>query len=114
MVLPRLLRNRTRNDSAGLGVKSRLDSRKATRIDIGAIFLTGCTSDERLLGRPEDHYDFARTPLAMDRQRLAADIERAALVGSDAPDLAKRAYVTLEQSARLLVACKQRTSLCRR
>jgi hypothetical protein len=43
-----------------------------------------------------------------------AGIERAALVGSDAPGLAKRAYVTLEQSAWLLVACKQRTSLCRR
>ena len=43
-----------------------------------------------------------------------AGIERAALVGSDAPGLAKRAYVTLEQSACLLVACKQRTSLCRR
>jgi hypothetical protein len=43
-----------------------------------------------------------------------AGIERAALVGSDAPSLAKRAYVTLEQSACLLAACKQRTSLCRR
>jgi hypothetical protein len=43
-----------------------------------------------------------------------AGIERAALVGSDAPGLAKRAYVTLEQSPCLLVACSQRTSLCRR
>ena len=51
-----------------------------------------------------------------------AGIERAAFVGSDAPGLAKRAYVTLEQSACvtleqsacLLVACRQRTSLCRR
>ena len=40
---------------------------------------------------------------------LPAGIERAALVGCDAPGLAKRAYVTLEQSAFLLVACKQRT-----
>jgi hypothetical protein len=43
-----------------------------------------------------------------------AGIERAARVGGDAPGLAKRAYVTLEQSAWLLVARKQRTSLCRR
>ena len=33
---------------------------------------------------------------------LPAGIERAALVGCDAPGLAKRPYVTLEQSAFLL------------
>jgi hypothetical protein len=40
MVLSRLLRNRTGNDSTGFGVKSRRLSAvtKATRIDIGAIF----------------------------------------------------------------------------
>ena len=54
MVLCRLLRNRTGNDSAGFDVKSRRLSAvtKATRIDIGAIFLTACTSDEHLLGTP--------------------------------------------------------------
>ena len=53
-----------------------------------------------------------RVPLRMGSG--SPGIERAALGGSDAPGLAKRAYVTLEQSAWLLVACKQRTSLCRR
>src|SRR3974390_3462381 len=72
MVLRRLLRNRTAS-SAGLSVKSRRLSAvtRATGIEIGAIFLPACTIDERLLGRPEDLYDFARTPPAMDRQRLA-------------------------------------------
>ena len=39
-----------------------------------------------------------------------AGIERAALVGSDAPGLAKRAYVTLEESACLFVACRRWTN----
>jgi hypothetical protein len=54
MVLCRLLRNRTAS-SAGFGVKSRRLSAvtEATRIEIGVIFLTACTIDERLLGRPE-------------------------------------------------------------
>jgi hypothetical protein len=34
-------------------------------------------------------------------------IERAALVGRNAPGLAKRAYVRLQQSVCLLVACRQ-------
>ena len=54
-----------------------------------------------------------RVPLWMG-SGSPAGIERAALVGSGAPGLAKRAYVTLEQSAWPLVAWKQRTSLCRR
>ena len=55
MSLCGLLRNRTGNDSAGFSVRSRLRLAvtKGTRIDIGAISLTACTSDERLLGRPE-------------------------------------------------------------
>ena len=49
-----------------------------------------------------------------------ASIERAALVGGDAPGLAETvcalrlAFVTLEQSACLFVACRQWTNLCRR
>ena len=54
-----------------------------------------------------------RVPLWMG-SGSPAGIERAALVGSGAPGLAKRAYVTLEQSAWPLVEWKQRTSLCRR
>jgi hypothetical protein len=54
-----------------------------------------------------------RLPLWIGSGSLAR-IERVPLVGSDASRLAKRAYVTLEQSACLLVACRQRTSLCRR
>ncbi len=65
MSLCGLLRNRTGNDSAGFGVKSRLRLAvtKGTRIDIGAISLTACTSDERLLGRPEAIHDVRKSGL---------------------------------------------------
>jgi hypothetical protein len=42
-----------------------------------------------LLGRPEDLYDFARTPALWIGSGSPASIERAGLVGGDAPGLAK-------------------------
>jgi hypothetical protein len=53
--LLRLLCNCTGNDSPGFGVKSRRQSpvTKATRIDIGAIFVTDTQATMSLLGRHE-------------------------------------------------------------
>jgi len=94
------------------------DQDKAIRIDISAIFLTGCTSDERLLGRPEDLYDLARTPGAIDWQRLARQHRtRRARQRCSRPCEAvctlHRAFVPLVQRACLLVACR-RWTICQR
>jgi hypothetical protein len=116
MVLPRLLRNHTRNDSAGLGVKSRRLSTvarppasiSARSFSQDARATSVCSAGQRICMISRE-----RLPLWIG-SGSPAGIERAALVGSDASGLAKRAYVTLEESAFLLVACRPRTSLCRR
>jgi hypothetical protein len=91
MVLSRLLRNRTGNDSTGFGVKSRRLSAvtKATRIDIGAIFsqharaTSVCSAGQRICMISRE-----RLPLWIG-SGSPASTERAALVGGDAPGLAK-------------------------
>jgi hypothetical protein len=107
MVLPRLLRNRTRNDRAGLGAKSR---RLSTVVRPPASISARSFSQD---ARATSVCSAGQRICMISRERLAlsigsaspASIERAALVRGDAPGLAKPYAHYTVHSYRL---CKER------